>query len=141
VGTPSPGRGRGGRRRAAPTARSVLAALAALTVLTGCAAAPTTPPSTTSTIPVQRPAGPARAGVASVPPRAGPEALVIPAIGVSAPLVRLGLQPDRRMEVPEDFSAAGWYGGGPRPGEPGPALRLVACGGAFDRPAATTATT
>jgi sortase (surface protein transpeptidase) len=47
---------------------------------------------------------------------------MIPAIGVSAPLIRLGLQPDRRMEVPEDYSVAGWYTGGPRPGDPGPAV-------------------
>jgi sortase (surface protein transpeptidase) len=57
-----------------------------------------------------------------LPPGAGPEAVVIPAIGVSTRLVRLGLRPDRRMEVPEDFSVAGWYVGGPRPGEPGPAV-------------------
>jgi sortase (surface protein transpeptidase) len=57
-----------------------------------------------------------------VPGGARPEAVAIPAIGVSAPLVRLGLRPDRRMEVPEDYSVAGWYTGGPRPGERGPAV-------------------
>jgi sortase (surface protein transpeptidase) len=71
---------------------------------------------------VERAGGPPRARVAPFPPGVSPEAVAIPAIGVSAPLIRLGLQPDRRMEVPEDFAVAGWYGGGPRPGEPGPAV-------------------
>jgi sortase (surface protein transpeptidase) len=48
--------------------------------------------------------------------------VVIPRIAVAAPLMRLGLGPGRRMQVPEDFSVAGWYVGGPRPGEPGPAV-------------------
>jgi sortase (surface protein transpeptidase) len=47
---------------------------------------------------------------------------VIPKIGVAAPLVRLGLRRDKRLEVPADFSVAGWYAGGPRPGELGPAV-------------------
>jgi sortase (surface protein transpeptidase) len=48
--------------------------------------------------------------------------LAIPAIGVETPLVRLGLEPDRTMQVPEDFGRAGWFAGGPAPGEPGPAV-------------------
>jgi hypothetical protein len=111
-----------------------LAGLAML--LSACAAAPTTtsgergarPPATEPTDGQERqpPDGrsPARppAAVAPIPGGASPEAVVIPAIGVSAPLTHLGLQPDRRMEVPEDFSVAGWYVGGPRPGEVGPAV-------------------
>jgi len=51
-----------------------------------------------------------------------PVQLAIPAIGVGTPLVRLGLNPDGTLEVPTDFSVAGWYRFGPRPGERGAAL-------------------
>lgn len=51
-----------------------------------------------------------------------PVAVDIPAIDVSSSLVRLGLNRDRSMEVPEDFSLAGWYVHAPRPGEVGPAV-------------------
>jgi hypothetical protein len=53
---------------------------------------------------------------------ARPVRLEIPAIGVSARIVRLGLNPDRTLEVPSDFADTGWWSGGPRPGEPGPAV-------------------
>ena len=45
----------------------------------------------------------------------------IPAIGVVAPLVRLGLNSDRTLEVP-DYEEAGWYTGASRPGNPGPSV-------------------
>jgi sortase (surface protein transpeptidase) len=48
--------------------------------------------------------------------------LTIPVIGVETPLVRLGLEPDRTMQVPDDFGRAGWFDEGPAPGEPGPAV-------------------
>ena len=48
--------------------------------------------------------------------------LTVPAIGVETPLVRLGLEPDRTMQVPEDFGRAGWFAEGPAPGQPGPAV-------------------
>lgn len=51
-----------------------------------------------------------------------PARVAIPAIGVKSRLVRLGLNRDRSMEVPEDFSLAGWYVHAPRPGEVGPAV-------------------
>jgi hypothetical protein len=54
--------------------------------------------------------------------RGAPAAVRIPAIGVSAELVRLGLNPDGTLEVPTDFSVAGWYRLGPRPGERGAAV-------------------
>jgi hypothetical protein len=53
---------------------------------------------------------------------ADPTRVRIPAIGVDAPLVPLGLQGDGTMDVPVDFEAAGWYDDGPRPGEDGPAV-------------------
>jgi sortase (surface protein transpeptidase) len=55
---------------------------------------------------------------------AAPVRLRIPAIAVSTPLVPLGRLPDGRLEVPHDWDTAGWYQGGPRPGQPGPAVIL-----------------
>lgn len=54
-------------------------------------------------------------------PTGDPLRVRIPAIGVDAPLRRLGLNADGSLEVP-GFEEAGWYGGGTRPGEPGPAV-------------------
>jgi Sortase domain len=51
-----------------------------------------------------------------------PVRLTVPAIGVETPLLRLGLEPDRSMQVPEDFGRAGWFAEGPAPGQPGPAV-------------------
>jgi len=55
-------------------------------------------------------------------PPSPPVALSIPAIGVRTRLVRLGLDPGGSLEVPGDFGQAGWYTGGPAPGEQGPAV-------------------
>jgi sortase (surface protein transpeptidase) len=51
-----------------------------------------------------------------------PLQLSIPAIGVHTPLVRLGLNPDGTLQVPTDFTVAGWYSLGPGPGDPGAAI-------------------
>jgi hypothetical protein len=51
-----------------------------------------------------------------------PVRLEVPAIGVAARVVRLGLGPDGAMQVPGDFAAAGWFAGGPVPGQLGPAV-------------------
>ena len=53
------------------------------------------------------------------PPRCS---VSIPSIGVSSPLLHLGLQADGTLEVPEgdDFDTAAWYDGSPRPGDVGP---------------------
>lgn len=51
-----------------------------------------------------------------------PVRVTIPAIGVDSELVRLGLNADRSMEVPQNFGLAGWYVHSPRPGEAGPAV-------------------
>jgi sortase (surface protein transpeptidase) len=53
---------------------------------------------------------------------AAPVRLEIRAIGVNAPVARLGLNRDRTLQVPTDFDEAGWWTGGPRPGERGPAI-------------------
>ena len=51
-----------------------------------------------------------------------PDRVLIPAIGVSAPVVRLGLNPDGTLQVPSVFAEAGWYGGSAVPGSPGPTV-------------------
>jgi hypothetical protein len=53
---------------------------------------------------------------------ARPVRIEVPSIGVAAPVIPLGLNPDRTLQVPSDFGDAGWWSGGPRPGEPGPAV-------------------
>jgi sortase (surface protein transpeptidase) len=50
-----------------------------------------------------------------------PAELAVPSIGVRSHLIDLGLEPDRTIEVPEDPDLAGWYTGGPKPGQAGPA--------------------
>jgi hypothetical protein len=50
-----------------------------------------------------------------------PVSIAIPAVGIDAPVVPVGLRADRTMEVPE-VDLAGWYEPGPRPGEAGPAV-------------------
>jgi len=51
-----------------------------------------------------------------------PVRIEIDAIGVSAPVIRLGLNPDGTLEVPTRFGDTGWWTGGARPGERGPAV-------------------
>ncbi len=47
---------------------------------------------------------------------ARPVRLVIPAIGVSTRLIRLGLTSSGALQVPPTASVAGWFTGSPRPG-------------------------
>jgi sortase (surface protein transpeptidase) len=55
------------------------------------------------------------------PTTGAPATITIPAIGVQAPIVGVGLQPDGAMEAPEP-DQVGWYRLGPRPGNGGPAV-------------------
>jgi sortase (surface protein transpeptidase) len=55
-------------------------------------------------------------------PHGQPVHLTIPAIGVDTPLIRLGLNPDHSLMVPEDYRIAGWYIHGSVPGDVGPAI-------------------
>lgn len=52
-----------------------------------------------------------------------PVAIAIPAIGVATDLQRLHRAADGTIEVPE-WHHAGWWAGGPKPGQPGPAVIL-----------------
>ena len=60
---------------------------------------------------------PARGTVGLTPVR-----IRVPAIGVDATLVRLGLTPDGALAVPTRAMTAGWYTGSPVPGRVGPAV-------------------
>ena len=51
-----------------------------------------------------------------------PVRLQIAAIGVSSSLMDLGLKSDGTMQTPPNGFPAGWYTGGPTPGELGPAV-------------------
>lgn len=51
-----------------------------------------------------------------------PTRVVVPAIAVDSSLVRLGLDEDGRLEVPDDADDAGWWSGGTAPGARGPAV-------------------
>ena len=95
-------------------------------------AAPATPAATAPAGPATRPAAPAsrpklEAGaLPSLVPVPGqvskPVEVSIPAIGVRSRLVPLGLDAGGALQVPGDFARAGWYTGGPLPGEQGPAV-------------------
>jgi|SRR5262245_26828099 len=56
--------------------------------------------------------------------RSAPSRLIIPAIGVSAPVITVGVQRNGHMAVPElaDAERAAWFRYGPVPGEPGTAV-------------------
>lgn len=83
------------------------------------AAGPSAAASSASPTPTEAPL-PTAATVAS----AAPVRITIPAIDVAAGVDLLGLEPDRTVEVPVDPMRTGWYGLGPRPGQPGSAVIL-----------------
>jgi sortase (surface protein transpeptidase) len=53
-----------------------------------------------------------------------PARLGIPALGVDAPVIPVGVEPTGTMEVPEDVRTAGWYRFGPLPGARGSAMLI-----------------
>ena len=86
--------------------------------------APTPPPTSSGADVTERPA---TVDIAPAPQRiAAPVSLRVPAIEVDAPVVVVGLEPDRSMEIPSDVRTVGWYdpfaGAGVAPGEPGTAV-------------------
>jgi Sortase domain len=109
-------------------ARAAVLAVLALLVTGGLAgAAAPAPP---------RPAA-ARPGPASAPLQADtfrsartysavavPVRLRVPALHIDGPLQQLGRLPDGTVAVPARPDVAGWFAGGPRPGQGGPAVIL-----------------
>jgi Sortase domain len=119
------------RPRRAPLRAGATAGLLAL-LAAACAADPAAPPPPAAqpASTAGRPAAaPKPAAVVDVPvrswrrlPPSPPVRLRIPAIGVSSPLVRLGLDQGGGMQVPGDFQRAGWFTGAAEPGQLGPAV-------------------
>jgi sortase (surface protein transpeptidase) len=58
--------------------------------------------------------------------RSVPVSIRIPAIGVSAPVMKVGMNADGTVQVPpvDNHNLTGWYGDGPAPGQKGPAVIL-----------------
>lgn len=126
-----------------PYSRRALLAAAGAALLTGCGGGPADRPSAASSdrrsdvLPEDgggRAAGPASApdssaaSAASARPlaRSTPVGLRIPAIGVDAPVMVLGLASDGSVEVPPIAAddRAGWYRHSPTPGQTGPSVIL-----------------
>jgi hypothetical protein len=110
----------------ARSASLVALALVLITVLAGAqppaavrAAPARVPPTATAPI-----AADAFRSARTYPTIAVPVRLRIPALHVDSAVQRLGLQPDGTIAVPKRTDVAGWYEGGPRPGQPGPAVIL-----------------
>ncbi|MFC4019479.1 class F sortase [Micromonospora sp. GCM10011542] len=55
-------------------------------------------------------------------PQGPPTRVRVPAIGVDSGLTVLGLDAAGALVPPADFAQVGWYGGGPPPGDTGPAV-------------------
>jgi sortase (surface protein transpeptidase) len=74
--------------------------------------------------PVAAPSGQtmAPAWLSTVQPTPRPVWLTIPAIGVRAPIINLGLNRDGTLQVPGSTTVAGWYTGSPSPGAAGSAV-------------------
>lgn len=101
-----------------PAHHTALAVIIAFVLGAALGVVATAQPATTV---AQPPRAAASASLAAPDPVPAPEAVIVPAIDVHAPLVPLGLEPDGAMELP-DADIAGWYRLGPAPGEPGPAV-------------------
>ena len=88
--------------------------------------ASTAPSSSTSTprVKTKTPTTTAQRYIGNGFPHSRPISISIPAIGVSAPLTELGLNPDRTVQVPTNFAVPGWYKYGPSPGQTGSAVIL-----------------
>jgi sortase (surface protein transpeptidase) len=60
--------------------------------------------------------------LSTVRPTPRPVFLTIPAIGVRASIINLGLNPNGTLQVPRTTTVVGWYTGSPRPGATGSAI-------------------
>ena len=53
---------------------------------------------------------------------AAPVRVRVPGIGVDSPLEQLGIDDGGALQTPADYGRAGWFSGGPAPGDVGPAV-------------------
>lgn len=101
------------RRWPVPLVIGVLIGVVLAAVLTACGQA----------APAPAPVAPAATAPAAAVETAAPEWLEVPAISLrTGTLTELGLAADGALQVPGDAVTAGWFTGGPKPGEPGPAV-------------------
>lgn len=103
-----------------PTRVSAAPVLAAPTTGTPSLLPPASPgPALTQPPPPSTTAPPPPPPTTEPAPAARPDAVEIPAIGVTAPVDPMGLDAAGALEVPTDFARVGWWSGGPAPGDPG----------------------
>jgi hypothetical protein len=101
----------------------VLSAVA-LAILSTPGPPPLLPPSRVAAqeVAAQIPQGPPILSVRDERRYGEPVRLMVPALGIDRELIRLGLTPDHRLEVPVSRLDAGWYIHSSVPGEAGPAI-------------------
>ncbi|MGY1687495.1 class F sortase [Geodermatophilus sp. SYSU D00867] len=83
---------------------------------------PAAPPPAAAGTPTATVSGPVVLAQRSAPAAAPPVRVRAPAIGLDSGLVNLGLDATGALAAPADPAAAGWYTGGPAPGDVGPAV-------------------
>lgn len=59
---------------------------------------------------------------APLAPMKAPVEFIVSTLGITAPIVNVGLTPEGNMDVPSSEAALGWYEGGTLPGNAGPAV-------------------
>lgn len=108
--------------------RTLLAGAVLMAAVAGCggspaAGAPAAPaPARVTPAPIPAPAADGFRSVRTYAAVGRPVRLRIPAAGVDTPLESLGRAADRSIALPRRPARAGWFAGGPRPGQPGPAV-------------------
>lgn len=117
-----------------PLSRRAFAVAAAASLLVSCDDRPTDhattalPEDEATPLPSSpsSPSSPPTSGAARPLGRSVPVRLLIPAIEVDTPVIRLGLAPDGTVEVPPvtEHDRAGWYRHSPTPGQTGPSVIL-----------------
>ncbi len=108
--------------RGGPLAAAVVGAVLAAT-LTGCGdGEPAGAADGGRDKPVASPAADDFRSVRTYDAVALPVRLRVPAAGVDTPLEALGRAADKSIALPSRPELAGWFDGGPRPGQPGPAV-------------------
>jgi len=101
---------------------AVAVAGAAGLLVSRASGAPAGPAPARASIAEQRTLTPRLTLAARAASAAQPVQLIIPAIGVRTPLIRLNLRSTGALQVPDTTSVAGWFDDGPAPGQPGPAV-------------------
>ena len=114
-----------GFRRFVPTLLIALGSLVAVGFAASPRSAPKPFPPATRLLPPPGPIAAVRServALTTYSDPAPPRRIVIPAIGVSAKVIPLGLNKDGTIQTPRRWGVTGWYTDGPKPGERGPAI-------------------